>query len=658
MDMFKRPTTLVAALGVVVAPTFAQDSSVDVSEVMVVTATKSEVSLQDAPASLTVVTEEDLNRLPATDITTALESVAGVRIARTTGSEPKIIIRGLKNQYSSNDNFALVLVNGRRISSSETVIRGAGFDLSSIPMSAIERVEVIRGPMSALYGSEAIGGVVNIILKKPTNETQGNVSFTYSKPKDDNPVDAAPKADGGFNNFRGFVSGAVVEDKLLYTAAVDVSQRDEWFPDNATDNFNPTSEQERTSLNTSLTWLASDSTNVILDLGYIDDQRVDLAISRGSLVESNYDTSKFTAGLALENEWSWGDSDLRYFYERSFVDEDHWHPAVGMAQIEQKNHSLDGNVSFELAEIHYLTTGFDLSYSTLENDRDYVSKPSARQSAVYIQDEITLTDDLALTLSGRFTHHDQFGSDISPRAYLVFNATESLTFKGGYGEGFKAPTMFQSDENFRLISCGGSCYLVGNPDLKPQSSKTYEFSTLYHQPSWFVQGTVFFNQVNDLIDRDTTTSVGTAPDGKPLIQYVNYDSVETRGIELESEFDITDTVFLAANATYIDTEDKTTGEELTYSPDWLANATVTWTPSYNWNLFAGVNYVGKQVNSDDKQLSGYEVVDVGAGYQVSDALSVSFGITNLLDERLDESEDEYEEQEFGRTYYLKLDVDF
>ncbi|MDA0147096.1 TonB-dependent receptor domain-containing protein [Vibrio sp. LaRot3] len=657
--MFKsKPSVVAAALALSIPSVYANTSSSDVSEVMVVTATKTEQSLQDAPASVTVVTSEELNRLPATDITTALQNVAGVRISKATGSEPKIVIRGLKNQNSANDNFALVLVNGRRVTSSETLIRGATFDLSSVPMSAIERVEVIRGPMSALYGSEAIGGVVNIILKQPTNETEGAFSVTYSTP-DDNSADASnPGDDGEFTNFRGYLSGALVDDKLLYTASVDLSDRNRWNPDNAGPTFQSQSEQQRSSFNTSLIWLASESTTVTWDAGYSDDEREEGATGW----ENFYDTQKFTSGLELSNDWSWGSSDIRYFYERTHIDEQAAHPAVGSGEIEQVNHTVDGKVAGSIGDIHYVTAGFDVSHTDLENERSYSQQPSVQQSAFFLQDEISFTDDLALTLSGRFTHHDQFGSDLSPRAYLVFNATENLTFKGGYGEGFKAPTMFQSDENFSLISCGGGCYLIGNKDLVPQTSKTYEFTTLYSQPTWYVQGTIFFNQINDLIDRDTTTQVGTAPDGKPQIQYVNYSRVETQGIELETQFDVTDSIYVSAAATYIDSEDKTTGLEMLNSPDWLANANINWAPNYDWSLFAGVNYTGSQFNEQRGvpryELDGYSTVNLGASYAVTDVFTVKAGITNLFDERLDESELQYEEQEFGRTYYLTMDLQF
>ncbi len=652
-----KPSAVAVALALTMPTAFADTQSSDVSDVVVVTATQNEISLKDAPASVTVVTNEELNRLPATNIATALKSVTGVRVQESTGSESKIVIRGLKNQYSSNDNFALVLVNGRRMSSSETVIRGAGFDLSSIPMSLVERVEVIRGPMSALYGSEAIGGVVNIILKQPDNETEANWSLTYNRLADDETSSLDEDADGALINQRGFVSGALIEDKLFYMAALDISDRNAWFPDDAGTSFSPKAAHQRESLSASLSWLATDSATLIWDFGYSNDER-DEASTRGSrFFESEYDTKKLTSGIAWEHQWDWGNTELRHFYERTDVEENHWHPAIGSGDITQKNHSFDGKAGFEIGELNDVTLGFDFAHTKIENPRNYpTGAPSVSQAAIFVQDELAFNDQVTLTLSGRFTDHQQFGSNVSPRAYLVFNATDSLTFKGGYAEGFKAPTLFQSDKSFKLISCGGRCYLVGNPDLKPQTSRSYELTTMFTQPTWFVQGTLFHNQVKNLIDRDLANSFTVG--NETFIQYVNFDRVETQGVELESQFDVTDSVFLTANATFTKTEDKLTGKTLAYSPELLANITLNWLPNYDWSIFFSENYIGKQQDGAEKDLSAYSISNLGASYQVSDVFAVKAGITNVFDKRLDKENDDYEELEFGRSYFVTLDLTF
>lgn len=638
------------------ANAYAEQENKDV-EVMVVTATQHETSIKDAPATITVLTKEDLNKLPATDITTALESVAGVHISRSTGSEPKVIIRGLHNQNSSNGNYTLFLINGRRISSSETTIRGASYDLSSIPMSAIEQVEVVRGPMSSLYGSEAIGGVVNIITKQATDETQVAGSLTYSTPQDRSSHSLLDGADGQLAAGNLYVSGALIADKLLYSFAVDVSDKNAWFPDNAGENFTPQSEQQRKTVRASLTWLPTTQDEVYFDLSYADDDRMEYSYysAYDSLYESEYDSDKVTSTLAYSRDWGSANSDISYFYERSKVYENNFHPLVDEADMIQNNHIVDGQVILAEFAKQVLTMGGQVSYTSVENQRDYTGDRSVTQSALYLQDEYAITSDLKATLSGRFTHNNQFGNDFSPRAYLVYNGLENFTFKGGYAEGFKAPTIFQSSEDFSLVSCGGNCTLIGNPDLKPQTSKTYELSAAYYASQGSMQATLFFNDIKNLIDRDLDPYFDGTSD---IIQYENVDRVETKGIELEGELDISESWYLTANATYTDAKDKSDNSDISYTPEWLANLNFNWAATQGLGLFTGVNYTGKQKDDSDNELNGYAIVSIGGAYNISDNFTIQAGVTNLTDKRLDYSDQDYEDTEVGRSYYAKLDFEF
>ncbi|MDN3683619.1 TonB-dependent receptor plug domain-containing protein [Vibrio sinaloensis] len=123
------------------------------------------------------------------------------------------------------------------------------FDLSSIPMSAIERIEVVRGPMSSLYGSEAIGGVVNVILKTPTSDTHVAGSLAYSSPQDRKANELLSDADGELKKSGNvFVSGSIIPQVLTYSASVDISNQNAWFPEDAGDNFfSPQTEQKNES---------------------------------------------------------------------------------------------------------------------------------------------------------------------------------------------------------------------------------------------------------------------------------------------------------------------------------------------------------------------------------------------------------------------------
>jgi outer membrane receptor for ferrienterochelin and colicins len=646
----------IALAGFVSLPSVASEPTQH-TETMVVTANQYETSIKNAPASISVITREDIDKLPATDISTALESVAGVHVAKTTGAEPRIIIRGLQNQNSSNGNYTLFLINGRRISSSETVIRGASFDLSSIPMSAIEQIEVVRGPMSSLYGSEAIGGVVNVILKQASTETNVSGSLTYSMPADNNANALLPNAGGELKAGNTFVSGSIIPDVLTYTATVDISDQEAWFPDNAGENFSPQTEQKRNVFRGSLNWFITDRDDIYLDVSYSKDERVENSYfsSVNMLATSYYDGKKLTSTLGHVRSWDWGESDTSYFYETAQVNENNFHPLVDEAELNQDNHTVDSRFVVDHFDSQILSLGAQVSYTSVENQRDYSSSRSVTQSAVYLQDEYFVTDDFAATLSGRLTHNNQFGNGFSPRVYFVYNGIDNVTLKGGYGEGFKSPTLFQSSEDFSLVSCGGRCTLVGNPDLKPQTSKTYELSAMYSGVDGYVQATGFFNDVKNLIDRDLTPFFnGTST----IIQYENVDKVETKGVELEGSYEFSTNWSFTANATYTDAVNKVDDEDIAYTPEWLANANLNWLATRDLSFFTGLNYTGKQKDGSDNNLDAYTVVSLGGAYAFNENFTFRVGVTNVTDERLDQSTQAYEETEMGRTYYVKVDFDF
>ncbi|MFB9214915.1 TonB-dependent receptor plug domain-containing protein [Vibrio sinaloensis] len=648
--------TAIALTTCIAMPALADDTTTYMDTV-VVTASKYEASIKEAPASISVITREEIDQLPATDITTALENVAGVHVAKTTGAEPRVIIRGLQNQNSSNGNYTLFLINGRRISSSETVIRGASFDLSSIPMSAIERIEVVRGPMSSLYGSEAIGGVVNVILKTPTSDTHVAGSLAYSSPQDRKANELLSDADGELKSGNVFVSGSIIPQVLTYSASVDISNQNAWFPEDAGDNFSPQTEQKRKSFRGSLNWLATENDEFYLDLSYSKDERVENSYfsAFNGVLTSDYDGKKMTSTLGYLRNWEWGESDTSYFYESSEVHENNFHPLVDEADMTQNNHTVDARFVVDNLDSQIVSVGAQVSYTEVENKRDYTGSRSVTQSAVYAQDEYYITDDLTATLSGRFTHNNQFGNDFSPRLYLVYNGVENLTFKGGYGEGFKAPTIFQSSKDFSLVSCGGRCTLIGNPDLKPQTSKTYELSAMYSGDAGFVQATGFFNDVKNLIDRDLKPYISGSSN---IIQYENVESVETKGVELEGQYDISSSWSLTMNATYTDAKNKDDNQDISYTPEWLANANVNWAATKDIALFAGVNYTGEQKDGNDSKLDPYSILTIGGSYAFNDYVKIRTGITNLTDERLDDTDLDYQATEVGRAYYFKLDFEY
>ena len=635
-----------------------QETNHNEKDVVVVTASSHATSVQEAPASVTIITEEDINRLPATDIASVLENVAGIDVIKSSGSEPKIVIRGLHNENVSNDNYTLFLINGRRFSSQETVFRGAMFDLSSIPMNAIDHIEVVRGPMSSLYGSDAIGGVVNIILKEPTDETHVSASLGYSTPDaNDGNSTYAPDASGENVTGKVFVRGSILPQTLYYTTAVEVSDEDGWYPEEVGSSFDPQAAQKRKNVNIGLNWLQSTQSTWLFDLGYSKVDREELSASSSTTTATN--SKKLISNIGNIQERDWGSIDTNYFFENTKINEAAT-SRLDAVSYKQNNHTLDAKATIDSIERQKIIAGVQLSYTSLENTRDFLDSDSVSQHAAFAQDEIALGDSTVLTVSGRFTHHDQFGTDFSPRTYLVFNATDNLTLKGGYGEGFKAPTIYQSSREFQTVSCGASpCYLTGNPDLKPQTSKSFEFTAAYASTSWSTQATVFSTKIKNMIERNLSDSIGTATDGTgySIYQYDNVADVKSQGLELEFEFDVSPSIYVTSNATYTKAIDVEEDSDLAFTPRVAANANINWSPTRALNLATGVHYTGKQENWSDTKLPGYQTVDFSASYQVSDSFSVKTGITNLFDKRLDETDYSYQDTEIGRSYYLTLNYD-
>lgn len=165
---------IAASLAAIGLPAFADDAGgVGDGSVVVVTASMRAHTVAAAPAFTTVITAEDIAKSPVNGLADLLRDSVGVNNQTDDNGRDEIRIRGLGGKYT------LMLVNGKRVSSGGALWRGGDFDFSSIPLSSIKRVEIVRGPMAALYGSDAMGGVINIITWPATREWKGSVTGEY-----------------------------------------------------------------------------------------------------------------------------------------------------------------------------------------------------------------------------------------------------------------------------------------------------------------------------------------------------------------------------------------------------------------------------------------------------------------------------------------------
>ncbi|MET4692509.1 TonB-dependent receptor domain-containing protein [Endozoicomonas lisbonensis] len=616
---------------------------------VVVTATKTENNLATAPASMSVISSEEIQSRPHTALNDIVAEAVGVESMKTGGRAGRelISIRGMDSKYT------MILVNGRKVSSSNAIIRGNDFDYASIPQDNIEQIEIIRGPMSALYGSEAMGGVINIITKVPDNEWRSSISGDYSRP--------TSGGDGGAEFMIGLNSGgALIDDELYMNFSINKSARDAWKPfDGDRSGVTALEERDTLSLSGGLNWLINDRQTLDFDVSYSNDEREGLIESTINHNPTDQKVKRNSIAITHGGEWDWGDSQLRYSREEVEIGEYDF-GKFNRDYVTETNNAVDGSVTTEINS-HRLTLGGEVRKIELDNKRDLLSTGNARiqEQALFIQDEWSLNDDWMLTYGTRVDNHEEFGTEFSPRAYLVNTVNDKLTVKGGVGKAFNAPTLLQLSEEYRLSSRKGTAWIIGNPDLKPETSTSYELAMNYQEENWMVEAAIFRNDVDDLIMRDFDNLLGII-DGREAFTYKNVDKARIDGLELGGRINLSSTLSLKADYTYIDAMDRTNNQKLTNRPQQTLSSTLDWKATNKLNTFVKASYQGKQVisHSDNVDVDGYTLVDLGVNYRHSDDLRFRAGISNLTNKSLKHEAETRGVTVDPRTWYVGFTTDF
>ncbi|QTF93689.1 TonB-dependent receptor [Halomonas sp. BM-2019] len=637
-------------------------------ETVVVSASGFEQTLELAPASISIITREELQERNVTNLAEAVRGIEGVNSrpldARSgkTGNQT-VSLRGLPSEYT------LVLIDGVRQNVSATVAPNAFNDSQSTfipPIAAIERIEVIRGPMSTLYGSDAIGGVINIITRRPGNEWQasGAVSTEHFSDSDF----------GGTTITEGYVSGPISQHvgvqfygRLLERSAsnIDIPGTEPSLTDNRTMGQNP-SKANVEIFGGELVLTPDDAHDISLRF---DTSRQTLDNRQGQvgrLTGTGNGPQDFERGYARELEF---DRDqFRLSHRGSFLfgqldtsltrdivetkgrtinagavpDADRFGTP---RQLKLTTDILDTRLTNMLGD-HLVTLGGQYVDATFEDG--FLPEDVTRdQYSLFVEDEWQAADRLALTGGLRYDKYQGISGEFTPRAYAVFEATDEWTLKSGVGRGFRAPLMEQTFDGIVGFGDGGSTPLFGDPDLKPERSTNYELSARYDNRQGFMsQVTAFHSTLKDKIERATGASDRTnANIGESRIQ----------GIELAARYALTDTVNLSGNYTYTDSEvrDGETaasfiGDPLVSVPDHMLNARLDWQATPQLNAFLGAEYRSSAFrprNYHEPQDGGsaqgaYDalgdfksttMVNLGARYRVSEHVSVNGVVNNLLD---------------------------
>ncbi|HFZ8994175.1 TPA: catecholate siderophore receptor CirA [Citrobacter freundii] len=634
------------------------------SETMVVTASSVEQNLKDAPASISVITQQDLQRKPVQNLKDVLKEVPGVQLTNEGDNRQGVSIRGLDSSYT------LILVDGKRVNSRNAVFRHNDFDLNWVPVDSIERIEVVRGPMSSLYGSDALGGVVNIITKKIGQQWSGTLTAdtTIQEHRDR----------GDTWNGQFFTSGPLIDGVLGMKAYGSLAKREK--DDQQSSATSDTGETPRiegfTSRdgNVEFAWTPTENHDFTAGYGFDRQDRDSDSLDKNRLERTNY-------SLSHNGRWAVGNSELKFYGEK--VENKN---TDNSSPITSESNAIDGKYILPLAAINqFVTFGGEWRHDKLEDSVNLTggtsSKTSASQYALFIEDEWRIFEPLALTTGIRMDDHETYGDHWSPRAYLVYNATDTVTVKGGWATAFKAPSLLQLSPDWVTNSCRGSCRIVGSPDLKPETSESWELGLYYRGEEGVMEGveasvTTFRNDVDDRISISRTTNVNDAPgypnfvgfetnaNGQrvPVFRYYNVNKARIQGVETELKVPFGEEWKLSLNYTYNDGRDVSNGgnKPLSDLPFHTANGTLDWKPQQlaDWSFYVSGNYTGrKRADTETARTpGGYVIWNSGAAWQVAKDVKLRAGVLNLLDKDL--SRDDYSYNEDGRRYFMAVDYRF
>lgn len=614
---------------------------------IVITATRTPQAIIDAPATMSVVTGQELRRRPVQDLAEALENEPGLTINGIGMTRRGISIRGMSNEH------LLTLVDGRRINDSASNMAHVDFDLGWVPSIAIDRIEVVRGPLSALYGSEALAGVVNVITRRPEER-----------------LEASALAMAGFRDGEGgdtaqlsaLIGGPIVEDTLGVVAWGEYRRRAA-TPDRIDPRLSELEAREAWSGNVTAWWNAGPGQRIEIGHAAIRDDRTRDAVTTDARpVYYRYEdhiTRAQTHG-SYSGRWNWGEIQARAYravLERVNERDQNQTPTRPTRAVD---FVADARVTLDILAGNRLTFGTEHRHEYLRDASvNGAGETSVDHDALFVQDEWRFGDLGSLTIGSRFDHHPAYGWQTSPRAYLTLKPVGGLVLRGGVGKAFKAPSLKQLSLDYITVAAGGRFIITGNPDLKPETSTAYEAGAAWYGKGWQIGATLFQSDLHGLVQTICVEQCGIR--GKERRAYVNVERARIRGVELEGAWNPTENLSLSASYTYVEPRNLSTGLALAERPDHSVKWKLGWSPLPGSTVNVRGRYIGAQTiyqNTVPVRLKGYDLWSLDLSHQLNDRLTLKAGVDNVFGKRLSETSALYSYAEPGRMIFIGLGAGF
>lgn len=635
-----------------------QEKKTERLDEVVVTGTRTEHTLKDVPVETVVVTREDIERANAQTITDALKSIPGLTVSGNDDIFGSSSSRARLHGLSFNDGYGLVLIDGQRIhGSGQSGAHGEyAVGLNQIPISMIERIEVVKGPGSVLYGSDAVAGVVNIITRKVPKRPSGGAGAAYGwyEVKEQNRDGETQKAadDGHHRNLSETYAyfGDQPYDRMGYL----INYAHESGESNGQEPVESKRDSVMGKVDVKLTdplnlWLKGEASNY----------------ARGGISTSEEDSYRLAAGLTFKPDDKHDLQFKGYHYIDDFDAESsssHRRGEIGYDQMEaQYSHKLGGKqlitagAEFQRQGIDYLIDNYTIENETIVRTTRTTVKEDVDTISLYFQDELTLWGNVTLVPGLRYDDHSTFGDAFNPKFSCMYRPLKATTFRASVGKSFKSPTIRQLYYDVPFYH--SPFYIQSNPDLDPETAIGYSAGV----EQWLYDGAVilsatyFRNDITDMVVSEIAEE--RMPDGAELRIYRNVEEAMSQGIETTAYMQLGDAFLLTAAYTYTDSEDKDSGNQLTYTPEHEFSLS----PAYEMlplgiGVSANFTYVSKQYSDADNiyPVDDHCVVDAKIYKILANQAKLSLQADNIFES--DKGSERYHRE--GRTITLKLDFDF
>lgn len=633
-------------------------------EKTVVTATRTETAVEKLPVSVTVITADEIEKMPVKTVDEVLDKAVGLQVRRNKGlsnttSHTTIYMRG-----TGDSSRVLVLKDGIPLN---MAYGGSVSILNTLALDNIEKIEIVRGASSALYGSSAMGGVINIITKRPAKTPSGSVGFEA----------------GSLDTYIGNASISAGTDRFALRASAE-HKRTGGYEYYEGEDWKDTYEKPENELtNVSIggdIWLGESLLR--LDYDYLLEDSLSATSTQydGEQTNNDYMASwslpvgrRFDIGIKAYYFDSDSTSDARkyngatstfdtYYYDSSI-------PKDEYGALIQLDTRLGGHVVSLGSDLKWAECESEYAYA--EGDRNFSGKQDFY--AFFVNDEVTLAQDrLTLNMGVRYdswkNHSGEFYDSttdtvrridypektedaFSPRAGAAYKVNEKFKLRASFATGFKAPSLY---DLYKSGPHGTTRFDLANPDLEAETM-TWSYDAGFDaQPNDHLSINLSFYQSSfeDFLGEKTLTadevpSWFTPDEGMAVIQPVNLGRVGIYGVEagIEYKFDSQWSVFI--NHTYnvstiesYDEDPTIEGNELSYTPRHMTKIGVVYDNPELFTLGVFLSNVGERYgdleNTDAKRLDAYQVVDLKISRRIFKGFELYGYVNNLTDENYKE----------------------